>query len=240
MFNIAICNGTAKELLGIMKMLDNYIQVNRPGAETCTDVFSKPIDLLNEFREKRYDLLILDMDSTEMNGIQTAREARKMNLNVDVIFLAENSVYAIDAFTVNALAYLLKPFTAEQFDNALHRAFRKFPEKKPVGIAIKSLSGSLMSVDINDILYIESREKIIRIVQRETDDILVRSSLSSTFEHLGKFKHIIKCGSSYIINLDGVRKIDDKSVIMANGTAIPVPRRAMGDMREKYAAYSQG
>lgn len=237
MYNIAICDSTAKELLSIMSQLDSYLEERRPEAETATDVFSKPQDLLEGFMDKKYDLLILDMKT---DGIQTAREARRFNPAADVIFLADSAEKAIDAFSVNALGYLLKPVKKEQFESAMNRAFRKIPERRPEGIAIKNLSGNLMSVDIKDILYVESREKIIRIVQRETDDILARSSLSATFEHLGKFKHIVKCGSSYIINLDGVKKIDDKSVIMSNGTAIPIPRRAVNEVRERYAAYSQG
>jgi len=240
MFNIAICDSTAKELLNLMKMLDAYLLENRPGSEVGTDVFSKPSDLLSEFSGKKYDLLILDMNSPDMDGIETAREARRINPNVEVIYIADTAEKAMEAFSVNALSYLMKPFEQTAFDNAMKRAFRKFPERKPEGIAIKNLSGSLMSVDVNDILYVESREKIIRIVQRDFDDILVRTSLSATYEQLGKFRHIVKCGSSYIINLEGVKKIDDKSVVMNNGTAIPIPRRSISEMKEKYAEYSRG
>lgn len=240
MFNIAICDSTAKELLNLMKMLDAFLLENRPGTEVGTDVFSKPGDLLAEFSGKKYDLLILDMDSPYMDGIETAREARCINPNVEVIYIANTAEKAMDAFSVNALSYLMKPFGQEELNNAMRRAMKKFPERKPEGIAIKSLSGSLMSVDVNDILYVESREKIIRIVQRDTDDILVRTSLSAAYEQLEKFRYIVKCGSSYIINLEGVKKIDDKSVLMDNGTAIPIPRRSVLDMKQKYAEYSRG
>ena len=240
MFNIAICDSTAKELLNLMKMLDTFLLENRPGTEVGTDVFSKPADLLNEFSSKNYDLLILDMNTQGMDGIETAREARRINPNVEVIYIADSAEKAMDAFSVNALSYLMKPFEQKDLDGAMSRALKKLPERKPEGIAIKSLSGSLMSVDINDILYVESREKIIRIVQRDTDDILARSTLTATYEQLEKFRHIVKCGSSYIINLEGVKKIDEKSVVMNNGTAIPIPRRSVVEMKQKYAEYSRG
>lgn len=237
MFNIAICDDTAKELLGIMNELNGYLKRKATDMETSVDVYSKADDLLKGCREKRYDLLLLDIIMPEKDGIETAKEARQINPDVDIVYISTTSEFALDAFSVNAMSYLLKPFTTEQFEAAMDRVFRNILEKKPEGITVKNLNGSLMSLDINDILYIESREKVIRIVMKDSDDILTRSSLTAIYEHLEKYKSIAKCGGSYIINLAGIRRFDAKSVVMNNGTAIPVPRRVMPEMKQKFVDY---
>lgn len=237
MFNIAICDDTAKELLGIMNELNNYLKRKAPDMETSVDVYSKPEDLLNGCREKRYDLLLLDILMPEKDGIETAKEAREINPEVEIVYISTTSEFALDAFSVNAVSYLLKPFTPEQFEQAMDRVFRSHLEKKPEGITVKNLNGSLLSIDVNDILYIESREKVIRIVMRDSDDILTRSSLTAIYEHLEKYKNIVKCGGSYIINLAGIRRFDAKSMVMNDGTAIPVPRRVMPEMKQRFMDY---
>jgi len=237
MFNIAICDDTAKELLGIMNELNGYLKRKATDMETSVDVYSKADDLLKGCREKRYDLLLLDIIMPEKDGIETAKEARQINPDVDIVYISTTSEFALDAFSVNAMSYLLKPFTTEQFEAAMDRVFRNILEKKPEGITVKNLNGSLMSLDINDILYIESREKVIRIVMKDSDDILTRSSLTAIYEHLEKYKSIAKCGGSYIINLAGIRRFDAKSVVMNDGTAIPVPRRVMPEMKQKFVDY---
>lgn len=240
MFNIAICDGAAKELLVIMEQLDTYRKEFYPQAEIATDVYSRADDLIAGFHEKKYNLLIFDMDGMKCDGIRVAREIKEIEERVDIIFISSGPDRAIDAFSVNALAYLLRPYTKERFFEIMSRAFRRLPSPKPEGIAVKNLSGTLMSVDVKDILYVESREKIIRIVQKNSDDILVRSSLSNTYERLGKFRHIMKCGGSYIINLDDVKAIEDRTVLMTDGTAIPVPRRLMSEVKTRYETYRKG
>jgi len=237
MYNIAICDDTARELLGIMNELSSYLKRKAPELETSIDVFSKSNDLIDSFREKRFDLFLLDIIMPDKDGIETAKEIREYNPNAEIIFISTTSEFALDAFSVNAASYILKPFTSEQFEAALDRIFKKILEKKSEGITVKSLAGSLVSVDINDIMYIESREKTLRIVMKNTDDILTRSTLTGIYEHLEKYKCMAKCGGSYIINLAAVRKFDAKSIIMNNGTAIPVPRRVLPEMKRIFVEF---
>ena len=237
MYNIAICDDTARELMGIRDSFTAY-RKNRPGIpELEVDVFSKPEDLLEACAKTKYNLLLLDILMPEKNGIETAAEIKRMNPDVSIIYISTTAEFAMDAFSVNAVSYLLKPYTAEQFDEAMDRVFRELEGVKTEAIPIRNLSGSLMSVDVNDMLYIESREKVIRIVMNSSDDILTRSSLTSIYEHFSKYPNIVKCGGSYILNLIGIRNFDSKSVIMNDGTAIPVPRRVLPELKKKFIDY---
>ena len=77
------------------------------------------------------DVAFLDMEMPQMSGIELARELKKIDRNIRIIFVTAYDQYAMDAFRVDALGYLLKPYTREEIRHELEKAFlmRSKPKK---------------------------------------------------------------------------------------------------------------
>lgn len=91
------------------------------GIEIC-GTFTEPNTALTELRKLKPDVLFLDMDLLEVNGIQFAEKLLEEQLRIEVVFVTAHTQFALDAFDVNAADYLLKPVQTERLERAVARA----------------------------------------------------------------------------------------------------------------------
>lgn len=103
-------------------------------------------------RENPVDTAFLDMEMSEMNGIELAKRLKEIDRNIRIIFVTAFSQYALEAFGVDALAYILKPYTREDIKEALERAslMRSRPPKR---VVIHTIPNFSISVD-GDVLHL--------------------------------------------------------------------------------------
>lgn len=90
-------------------------------------------------------------------GTDVSRELRKYNNGTEIIFLTTSDEFAVDAFTVKATDYLLKPFTQSQFNKAMDRAISFIRQRNSTKIVLRLVGGGICIEQIAQILYFESR-----------------------------------------------------------------------------------
>ena len=92
------------------------------------------------------DVAFLDMEMPQMSGIELARELKKIDRNIRIIFVTAYDQYAMDAFRVDALGYLLKPYTREEIRHELEKAslMRSKPKKS---VKIQTIPDFVVLVD---------------------------------------------------------------------------------------------
>jgi two-component SAPR family response regulator len=103
-----------------VKLLEKKLN-NIAGIEIC-GTFTDPETALAELRKLKPDVLFLDMDLLEVNGIQFAENLLEEQLRIEVIFVTAHSQFALNAFDVNAADYLLKPVQTARLEKAVARA----------------------------------------------------------------------------------------------------------------------
>ncbi|WP_436516911.1 LytR/AlgR family response regulator transcription factor [Ekhidna sp. To15] len=170
------------------------------------------------------DVLLLDIEMPGLNGIETARKVMSLNPNCLIVFTTAYNEYAISAFKLEAIGYLLKPFTTEDFGRVMDRSieFLEIREKAnfndqierlwekmriPERVYLESLEikdrGLVQSVRVEDILYIKSSSEYVELVTL-TGSHLYRISLDLLSQQLPPFFHRIH--RSYLINNQHVAK----------------------------------
>lgn len=87
------------------------------------ETFEKGQDALEWAKEHSIDVAFLDIEMPVVNGIELAKKLREINSNIRIIFVTAYEQYALDAFGVDAIGYLLKPYTSEDIEKQLKRAF---------------------------------------------------------------------------------------------------------------------
>lgn len=172
------------------------------------------------------DILFLDIQMPEPDGMETARKLRRMNRQMILIFVTAIEEYVFQAFDVGAFHYLVKPFTDEKFAEVLKNAAaqvieRQAPEavrtKKEMPSLVITAGGKHLTVHLEDLVYAEVFDRKI-----------ILHTMDADIEYYGKMKDLEKqAGDSffrshraYLVNFDYIRKYDAASIELEKGRAL--------------------
>ncbi len=185
------------------------------------------------------DLLFLDVQMPEVNGLDLARTIAN-NGTAAVVFVTAYDEYALGAFEVHALDYLLKPFSVERFRSALGRAREHVAQRRAAGangsgnglnaqrnrLIIKS-SGRIYFVRTADIDWCEAAGNYVR-VHTGTQSHLVRDTMSHVESQLDP-QQFVRIHRSTIVNVDRIQEIrssfhGEYVVTLRGGTRVTLSR----------------
>ena len=192
--------------------------------------FSNAIEALKAIHEQDIDLIFLDIRMPDINGIELAKivEQYRVKGNLRIIFTTAFDQYALDGYKVDALDYLLKPFSFVDFSKSVAKALGYFelirnpeqeiqklsppiPETEVAYIYLK-FEYQLVRIAVDDIIYVESMKDYVKVFRLSEDKpLLSLTSMKSLEEKLpeNKFKRIHR---SYIVSLDKIKSATKNSV----------------------------
>ena len=233
MYQIALCDDMAAELEQVEILLTKYGR-NRPVVKYRTERFEDSQTLLDKIREKEFipNLLLMDIFMTGKSGMETVQELRREGCRVPVIFLTTSKDYALEAYEVGALQYLVKPLEKEKFFHAMDIAFEVIGKTQEGPVAVKTSSG-LRMIQPDQIIYCET-QKNYQILYLENEEIKVRMTSRELYELLEKFSQFLRCGSSYILNLNHIVAVNQEQIHMDNEAKIYMPRNRKAEFKRKY------
>lgn len=234
MINVCIVDD---ELLPL-QLLENY--VTKTAGISLWGKYRNPGKALQEIQTNPIDILFIDIEMPQLTGIELVKQ---LNLNnTAVIFCTAFSEYAIDAFDIDAVDYLIKPISYTRFLRSVEKAkeylfikknkerYDKVPVIKEDQSIIIKTNYKLSKIDIKDILYIEGLGEYIKIHCVNTR--YVTFERMKTMEDLlpsADFKRIHK---SYIASLAHIKGIGGYSVEMINGDKMPLSRDKKKELME--------
>lgn len=194
------------------------------------DVVSKvksPIEALQVLQNQNIDLLFLDIQMPTLSGTNLLRSLQHPPVT---IFTTAYSEHAIEAFNLNAIDYLLKPFSFERFLQAVNKAKDYLAVHQAPTLVIPTQSkdfftikveGKLTKVQLDDILFVEGLKEYIRIVCRHARHV--------TYERLGKIEELLpsdrflRVHKSYIVAKDKVESLEGNRLCIEE-YKIPISR----------------
>ena len=207
-----------------LDLLSSYVK--RTPFLKLTGRFSNAVQAMKKIHDEKIDVIFLDIQMPEVNGMEFARFIDK---DTRIIFTTAFSEYAIDGYKVDALDYLLKPFSYTDFFNAsvkalewhkMKTASEKETEEMTTGIFVRS-DYKLIHILFEDILFIEGLKDYIKIYTSSTNrPILTLMSLKAMEEQLPS-TNFFRVHRSYIVNRDKITSID-KNRIIINEQEIPI------------------
>ncbi|QGU94471.1 response regulator [Clostridium bovifaecis] len=200
---------------------------------TC---FNEGQDLIDKITssEKLYDIIFLDIFMKASNGINIAREIREFDKDCKIIFITSSNEYAIESYDARAIYYILKPINEEKLNNAINIAIESL-NKENKHIIIKNKKGSYRIV-YKDILYAESKARVVNIYDKCGEVISFYSKLEDFFQSL-QDERFLRCHKSFLVNMDYILKIEQKHICMNNNIIIPISSGSILEIKEKYFKY---
>ena len=116
MIRIAICDDETTFLTQIHSIISAWHYTTSP---LLIETFDNGDALLKSHAKSPYDIILLDIIMPMFNGIEVAREIRKHDISVKIVFLTSSPEYAVDSYTVKATNYLLKPIDSQKLHQCL-------------------------------------------------------------------------------------------------------------------------
>ena len=201
-------------------LLESYV-AKTPFLE-LTGKYSSAVQAMQELPEKQADLLFLDIQMPELNGLEFSKMVAS---HTRIIFTTAFEQYALEGYKVNALDYLLKPISYNDFLQAANKALQWFeltkqPQEEMSSIFVKS-DYKLVQIKLDNILYIEGLKDYVKIYEEgESRPSLSLMSMKS-MEELLPASRFIRVHRSYIVQKNKIRVIDRGRIIFGK-TSIPV------------------
>lgn len=167
---------------------------------------------------KNTDILLLDIEMNQMNGVDLAKEIRRENKEVQIVFITGYMEYIAAGYDVEALHYLLKPVMAEKLFPVLDRAAQRLQRRE--SCLLITQGDQVARVPLHEIRSMEVRQNYVTIHAGE--DYTVKRTLSDIEKDLDE--SFFRTGRSFIVNLRYVRKITKTEVLLKEGGAVPLSR----------------
>lgn len=184
------------------------------------------------------DVFILDILMPEFSGIELAKVIRKHNKDAVIIFLTASKEYALDAYEMLAIRYLIKPLKASELNDALAMASH-LVKKKTVKYQIETRTERI-TLNLLDIKWIEYRDHVLYFTTTESviKSKFYRTTFSKTIPSLFEHQSFILSHRSYLVNLNHVLKMVPDGFIMNNQAFIPISKNRRTLVRKQYLDYT--
>ena len=227
---IAVCDDNEKDLKYISEILDSYRRETRVGL--AYKLFTDSSQLIDSLHKESFDVLLLDVLMPLVNGVQLAREIRKFDENIKIVFLTSSPEYAIDSYSVNALHYILKPINRNQLYPLLYRVDQML-QKREDHFFIR-LQNAAITISYSKLSYLEVMNKKLCFHMSDGE---VKSLTAPLCEYETLFltrKEFVRVHRAFIVNVLHIHELNSSSIITFNGDVIPVARRQYKQVRDVY------
>lgn len=192
--------------------------------------FKRGEDLLDNY-PKKLDILLLDIQMSDLNGIETAKEIRKFDTTVIIIFTTAIFDFIQKGYEVRAFRYLIKPISYDEFSKHLLECKNSIINDFKKNIKIKEINnGNIVILPINSLLYIETESRIT-LIHTDKKIYITRESIKNYENELKDFS-FYRCHRSYLINLNKVSCINKDSVYVKDDEIL-VSRYKIKDLKLK-------
>lgn len=218
MLRIAVVDDEKVYIDQIQEYIRQYGQ--EKDREIQTEAFCDGSGLLENY-SPRFDIILLDIEMGEMNGMDVAREIRKQDSDVVLVFITNMAQYAINGYDVGALDYVLKPINYYTFSVRLERAVSRVKKRQPEEVLL-NLPDGIKRIRVDQIHYVEVQNRMLHY-HTESGLFVVRGTLQGA-EDVLRESHFVRCNHWYLVNLQYVSEIRRNIVIVA-GEELEISRR---------------
>ena len=230
-YQVAICDDSDKDAAFVQEILTQWAQDRQ--IEILARRFPSAESFLFEYEEnKEYDILLLDIEMGQMDGVTMAKQVRKDNEAVQIIFITGYSDYIAEGYEVAALHYLMKPVNKEKLFTVLDRALDK--RKQQERYLNLELSGEMVRIPFYDIRYLDVRQNYVTVHAKE--DYTVKRPLGEFEKELDQ--RFCRVGRAMILNLKYIQRVTKTEIRLSDGTVLPLPRGAYEPLNRAIIAYA--
>ena len=229
--SIAVCDDNETDLQYVTGMVNTWAMQERIPVSVRT--FPSAEAFLSHYAEnKDYDILLLDVEMGNLNGIDLAKKIRAGNDRVQIVFVTGYPDFMAEGYEVSALHYLMKPVKLEKLAEVLNRAAALSQKERPY--LLVSSEREMIRIFFDDIYYAES-EGHYMIVHTKQAQYRVRMTVSGLMDALDE--GFYRCGRSFVVSLRHICRITKSEIFLENQVALPLGRGQYDEINKRMIRY---
>lgn len=206
MVRIALVDDDGSYREELIRYLEQYEQES--GEKFSITTFADGDEILDGYTGA-YDIIVMDIAMTFVDGMKAAEQIRQMDSEVVIIFITNMPQYAMKGYMVDALDYVLKPLSYYAFSQRIDRALARMRRrgKRYISIPVK---GGVKKLDVSRITYVEIQDHDLFF--HTTIGVLPSKGKLAEIEEQLDPKRFFRCGKSHLVNLEFVEGVENNNV----------------------------
>ena len=227
---IAICDDNQH----FIDELSDVIIDNYQSLDLRIDSFHCGEDLVKHYKSGKavFDVVLLDIEMGELNGLQTAEILRRIDRDAIIIIITSHIELALSGYEVSAFRFLTKPLNEKKLIKAIEAVKAQIKSEKI--IQIKNADGEF-SVNVKDILYIEAEGQNVS-VRLNDKAISHRYNLGDYMRELADYD-FVSVHRSYLVNLYYVKRFTNQDVTLEGNITVPISRLRYQKFKQQFHRY---
>lgn len=240
MLKIAICDDVSAELKHAAGLVHEFLEGS--GISAAVREFSHPDELLTACETESFHIFLLDMVMPMISGLELGRSIRRVSTDAQIIYITAEPGFALDAYSVNPLHYLLKPVDKEALFAALRLAAGKAAFGEETAVTVKTRDG-LRTLIADAVVFCEYARHTV-IYTLTGGERVVTLSLSCSFaEHIAPLlrdRRFIQPHAAFALNMSRAERLSREGFSMKGGAFVPVSGKQYTAVRNAYMSYRLG
>lgn len=233
-YHIAIIDDNAADGEFVARILDSWARAEKK--EVQAERFPSAERFLFRYAEdKRWDILLLDIEMGAMDGVTLAKKIRQSNESVQIVFITGFADYMAQGYEVSALHYLIKPVEKSKLFAVLDRAVTAL--QKAERAILLPVGGETLRLPVRRVEYVEAFSHSVAVVTGQ-GTISVKMPISEMEKLLGE--GFVRCHRSYLVGLRHIARLSRTEVVLDSGRALPLSRSAAPLTHQAFISYYAG
>lgn len=236
--NLVMCDDNSADLETLRESANEYIDSRGFCGETVC--FSSPEEVLRfseNIGEDNVTVYLLDVIIPETDGIELGKMIREHDKSSAIIYISTSREYSLDAFSVRAFSYLIKPFSREKLFSELDECLSRI-EHASQTLSIKTANSTVI-LAISDIVAVEylDHRLIFHLVRgKKVESSYRRQPFDVRAEEIMQTGAFLKVSASYLVNYRNIQGVKADEFIMCDGSQYKITRK-YADARKRYIDY---
>lgn len=235
MFRIAVCDDEEIERVKIKDLIGQYSFDEN--VDIFVDCFTNGEELLNIYQKGKYDMVFLDIEMGQVDGLAVADRIRSLpDHDVTIMYVTNYPEYMQQSFDVRAAQFFSKPIKYEIFKDKMNKVINYIRDEEDKKV-IFYCNGAESVVSLSDICTIETVKSMTR-----NNDILV-TTLSEKINAKGKLQDyvdkynvvLVYAHRSVLVNINNIFRWSGTTLVMKNGQVVEVSRNRKQELKELFS-----
>ena len=233
-YRVAICDDSRRDAEYVLSLLESWASDNQISVHT--ECFPSAEAFLFHYAEdKNFDILLLDIEMGNMNGVELAKTVRRSNDGVQIVFISGFPDFIAEGYDVSALHYLMKPVDGKKLAEVLDRAAATI--KKQPQTVLLPVGRETVRIKAEEVVFAESQAHYM-IVHTSAEAYKCRMTISEMQALLGE--GFARCHRSFLVGLRHVCRITKTDVCMDVGISLPLGRGMYDELNLALVVYLRG
>jgi len=230
---IAICDDDPVFCVQTVRMVREALE--RRGIAAEIESFADAASLLRAREGGRpFDAYFLDVIMPGTDGMRLARAIRTTQPKAPIAFLTTSKAHALEACSLDAANYVLKPLEADRLDGVVDRLLALLPKPEHERMPVRTCDGETLLVSFDEIVLAESDGHYWNLWLKDGVRVRCRITAGELWEKLSATGRFVAANKGIVLGIAHVRSLVADGAVLANGEIQPISRRAMSEVRKAY------